>query len=265
VNPDSWIEFMSPAEENHGLRGQTAHAFLEAHADSSAELGELASRMAHEIRNPLNAIRMQVAVIRNKLLNPSPDNLDVAWGQLERLEQETLRVENLVKCFLEWCRPPANEPEDIHLPRMLKEVADLVRSKFEESGHRLTVQRRRNNRLWVHMDRSRLQRVLSNVLSNALHAMASPGQVVIRPVQRGQASVAIQIEDTGSGIRPENLSRVFHPFYSTDNGGHGLGLPIAKRMVEAAGGSIGVDSRPGKGSCFEIILPLSREPGTHSS
>src|SRR5690606_16372977 len=122
-----------------------------------AELGEIASRMAHEIRNPLNAIRMQVAVIRNKLLRPDPKNIGVAKDQLERLEMEVLRLERLAKDFLEFGRVPAYEPEDICLVELIEDVVSQVRPDFEVFGHVIRLQRDSGTELWVRADRARLR------------------------------------------------------------------------------------------------------------
>jgi signal transduction histidine kinase len=231
-------------------------ARLEARQESLAEIGEIASRMAHEIRNPLNAIRMQVAVIRNKLLKPDAQNLEVAKGQLERLEVEVLRVEKLAKAFLEFGRPPADEPEDVCLLQLVDDVVALVRPEFEEAGHVLTFESNGGADLWVHMDRAKLRQVLLNLLSNARNAMNSRGRVQVGLHREGEAYASIQIEDTGCGIQPEDLADIFLPFHSPSATGEGLGLPISKKIVEAVGGCIRVQSQVSRGSCFEVVLPL---------
>lgn len=231
-------------------------ARLDSRQEALAELGEVASRMAHEIRNPLNAIRMQVAVIRNKLLNPDARNLEVAKGQLERLETEVLRLEKLAKAFLEFGRPPLDELEDFCLVQLIEDVVGLIRPEFELFGHELDLQTEAGSRLWVRTDRAKLHQVLLNLLSNARDAMSSPGQVRIR-LHRGESSQAsIQIADTGCGIPEANLAEIFLPFNTCSSTGAGLGLAIARRIVETAGGTIRVQSELGKGSCFEVLLPL---------
>jgi signal transduction histidine kinase len=228
----------------------------DARQEALAELGEISSRMAHEIRNPLNAIRMQVAVIRNKLLQPDPQNLQIARGQLDRLEQEVLRVDKLARSFLEFGRPPADEPEEICLADLLHDVASLVRPEFEERGHLLeTVIEQGAASLVVHMDRAKLRQVILNILANARKAMSTPGRVQIRLASAGRELLQFSVEDTGCGIPADVMPHIFVPFYSRSFGGEGLGLAIVKKIVESAGGQVDVTSAAGHGTCFKVQLP----------
>lgn len=228
--------------------------------EALAELGEIASRMAHEIRNPLNAIRMQVAVIRNKLMKPDPQNLEVARGQLERLESEVMRVEKLAKAFLEFGRPPIDEPEDFCLRELVEDVFALIGPEIEQAGHQAELTCQTQHELWVRMDRSKLRQVLLNLLSNARIAMSDPGCVRINVEREGGRQARISIEDTGCGIAPEHLAEIFLPFHAFSSTGAGLGLAIAKKIIDSAGGTIRVRSQVGKGTCFEIVLPLAEVP-----
>lgn len=237
----------------------------EARQEALAELGEMASRMAHEIRNPLNAIRMQVAVIRNKLLRPDPSNLDVARGQLERLEIEVLRVEKLARSFLEFGRPPADEPEEIDLVHLLEDVVALVRPEFEAEGHRLEGDWSLADAadLRVRMDRAKLHQVLHTLLGNARNAVDRPGRICVSLARTREHEACIRVQDSGCGIPPEELPEIFLPFHTFGTSGDGLGLAIAKKIVDAAGGCIRVESRVGQGSCFEVVLPLMEAQTAH--
>ena len=228
---------------------------VDSRQQSLAELGEIASRMAHEIRNPLNAIRMQVAVIRNKLARPDPDNLNVARGQLARLEQEILRVEKLTKAFLEFCRSPADEPEDVPLAELVEDVAALIRPECDERGIELIVQRGADTaRLCVYADRSKLKQVFMNMLANARSAITAPGRVTLPVARYGDREVSVQVRDTGCGISSEVMPHIFAPFFSTRGDGEGLGLAIVKKIIEGAGGFLQVESRVGEGTSFRVIL-----------
>jgi signal transduction histidine kinase len=230
---------------------------VDSRQEALAEMGEIAGRMVHEIRNPLNAIRMQVAVIRNKLANPEPENLRIARSQLDRLEQEVLRVERLAKAFLEFGRPPADEPEEMRPVEVVEDVASLLRPEFEDRQHRLLVQYRPDAAdLRIRVDRAKFRQVIMNLLTNARRAMTLPGQAIVRVQRHHEHHVSIQVCDSGCGIAPEDMPNIFVPFYSTHSEGEGLGLAIVKRILESAGGSLRVESKEGQGSCFEIILPL---------
>lgn len=227
-----------------------------ARQEALADLGEIASRMAHEIRNPLNAMRMQVAVIRNKLSQPDPQSLDVARTQLERLEHEVVRVEKLARAFLEFGRPPADEPQDVWLAPFLQDVVALVEPEFEEFGHSLTLEiGEKASNLWVRMDPAKLRQVVLNLLANARHAMNTAGRASVQLAPFDEGLVCIRVCDSGRGIGQEELPNIFQPFYTRGTGGEGLGLPIVKQIVEAVGGSLQVESKPEKGSCFTVILP----------
>jgi signal transduction histidine kinase len=116
----------------------------------------------------------------------------------------------------------------------------------------------------VRADRAKLRQVLLNLLTNARDAMSSPGGVRVRLRAEGQNHACIQIEDTGCGIPQEGLAEIFLPFNSCSGSGAGLGLAIAKRIVDTAGGTIRVRSQVGKGSCFDVVLPLAEIGVGHS-
>jgi signal transduction histidine kinase len=118
--------------------------------------------------------------------------------------------------------------------------------------------------LQVKMDESKLRQVLLNLLENARQAMPEGGRLSLGCARDSRAGVRIQVADTGGGIPPENLDRVFDAFFSTKSAGTGLGLAIVKQTVEAAGGRILVDSQVGKGTRFEISLPLAVTAGAAS-
>jgi len=226
-----------------------------------AELGKLASGLVHEIRNPLNAMRMQIAVIHGKLRQPEDGNLDLALQQLSRLETEVLRVTDLATDFLAYGRPGPDKLEDVDVRAVVRDVAEFVRPTFERSG--LTVvcsaAREETGELSVRMDRGKLRQVLLNLAENARQAMGESGRLELRVDPATDREVRIIVADDGPGIVPERMARVFEPFYSTREGGTGLGLAIVKRTVENAGGRVQLRSAPDAGCRFEIRLPLVRE------
>lgn len=234
----------------------TDRARSDGRQEALAELGEIASRMTHEIRNPLNAIRMQVAVIRNKLLKPDVRALEVARGQLDRLESEVMKLESLAKAFLEFGRPIVSHPEDLCVGPFLDEVIASARPALEEAGHSVLVQGCEDETTWVRIDSASLRQALTNLLSNALHAMGEAGQVRVRLGREGDDLAIVEVEDTGCGIPEEELPDLFLPFHGFSCGGQGLGLAMTKKIVEAAGGEVRVESRVGEGSSFQIVLPL---------
>ena len=224
--------------------------------ESLAPFGEIASRMAHEIRNPLNAMRMQVAVIRHKLRQPDAANLAVASTQLARLEEEVLRVEKLAKTFLELSRPTQGVPQLIEVEPLVNEVAALFRPTLEALGVQFQVQAAARPPQRVFMDREKLRQVLLNLLENARGAVKAGDQISLR-LSGVDDRIVIQVQDTGFAILADELPKIFLPFYSRN--GNGLGLAVVKQIVEAAGGVVTVASEGPRETCFEVHLPPADE------
>jgi PAS domain S-box-containing protein len=225
-----------------------------------AEVGKLASGLVHEVRNPLNAMRMQIAVIRNRFKRPHDGDMKTAITQLQRLEHEVLRVQQLANDFLAYGRPASDNPETIELSQVVSDVAEFVKPEFEQIGVHVDVTMGADaGRLSVRMDLSKLRQMLLNLAENARQAMTGGGMLKINCDKHSDQEVRIQVCDTGRGIPPEQLPRVFDVFYTTKDEGTGLGLAIVKRTVEAAGGHVEVESEVDHWTRFEIYLPLATE------
>lgn len=229
-----------------------------ARLDHLAEVGKLAGGLAHEVRNPLNAMRMQIAVAKSKLRKVDGADAEAACNQLGKLEGEVLRLQDLVTNFLAYGRPPADELQEFEIATLVDDVADFVRPEFESAGMRVDVEIDEAVRgATVVMDRGKLRQVLLNLLENARHAMDSGGKATLRLGMPDAKSVELTVADTGRGIPREKLHRVFDAFFSTKDDGNGLGLAIVKRIVESAGGKISVDSVEGEGTRFTLALPIA--------
>ncbi len=219
-----------------------------------AQLGTLASGLAHEIRNPLNAMNINLELLEE----------DVASGRLgaESLEllrasrSEVLRLEQLVKDFLAFARPRAVITEEIVPGELVADVVRFSRPEFAKAGVALEL-KHEDIAPTVRVDTGQLRQAILNVLSNALDASRSGGkvEVIVGPTVQGDAKIVIR--DEGEGIAPEDLGHIFEIFWSKKlkTPGSGLGLPIAIRAVEEHGGHIDVVSTPGQGSTFTIVLP----------
>jgi signal transduction histidine kinase len=232
-----------------------------ARQEQLAAMGGLARRMVHEIRNPLNAMRMQIAVIQDLLSGPQAPSDTVRVEHLERLDQEVTRLEKLAKSFLVYGRPPRDEPEQIELRDALDDVAEFIRPAFERIGAHVEVQIEQGiEPLVVRMDKSKLREVLLNLTENAREAMDG-GTLTIRLGRVSRDEALIQIVDTGRGIPEGDLPMIFQGLRSTKTDGSGLGLLIVKRIVEDTGGSITVDSQIGRGTRFDIVLPTIPRKG----
>jgi signal transduction histidine kinase len=220
-----------------------------------ASLGLLAASVAHEIRNPLTAIKAALFIQQKKLRDGSAEREDV-----QMVEKEIVRLERIVNDFLLFARPadpdlatiPANEP--------LKEVAALFTTPLSKAGIRLV--REESPAMRLRADLGQLKQVLINLVQNAADSTEAGGTVTLRArrdrrrLTNGETDVVVlEVADTGKGITPEVEKRLFDPFFTTKEDGTGLGLSIAARMVEKQGGALQYQTRPSHGTTFGIILP----------
>ncbi|MBN1508433.1 MAG: hypothetical protein JW955_16410 [Sedimentisphaerales bacterium] len=230
-----------------------------------AEVGELASGLVHEVRNPLNAMRMQIAIMQDGLSQPDAEGVALAVSQLRCLEKEVFRVQALANDFLAYGRPSPDNPEPLDVRQAVASIADFVKPELEQSGASVEVIAGEEDDLIVNMDAAKLRQVLLNLAVNARQAMGTGGKLTLKVGKASQSEACISVRDTGCGIPPDRLARIFEVFYSTKDEGTGLGLAIAKQNVEAAGGRIQVESEAGVGTCFRVFLPLAEGAGAAAS
>jgi signal transduction histidine kinase len=220
-----------------------------------ATLGNMAAGVSHEIRNPLNAISMGLQRLQAEFRpTAEPEEYDRV---LALVGGEVHRLNAMVEEFLALARPPVLKPEPIRVADLLAETAALVEPEARRTGVRL-------ERLVpddlppLTADRDRLTQVLLNLTRNALEAMPDGGRLRLEAAATPRA-VTLAVTDSGPGIAPEARARLFEPYYTTKARGLGLGLAIARQIVEAHGGAIDVEPADGGGSRFRVTLP--REPG----
>lgn len=224
-------------------------------------LGRLSAGMAHEIRNPLNAMKGAIVHIRRRRAD---DPLIVEYTRL--VSEEIDRLNHFVTEFLHFARPSQPHPVATDVNHLILSTQNLFAEQVGESDIRL------ENRLMpdlpqVWVDSHQIEQVLINVLINALDAVSPGGTIafssrIILAEEGGDPldRVRIEIQDTGIGIEEENLPYVFDPFYSTKASGTGLGLPLSLSIVENHHGHMRLVSRPGKGTTVIIDLPVDMEP-----
>ena len=223
-------------------------------AERNAYKGLLASGLAHEIRNPLNAMNMNLQMLEEEL--QALPGLD-AGEPLELLgstKNEIRRLESLVTNFLLYARPSPPKIEVHDVGQVLREVATFLQADFR--GHGVAVRLDIDPLVpAVGFDDAKIRQALMNILVNARQVLKEGGTVTLRSRAGGAGEVLVEIQDDGPGMTEETRARIFEPFYSQRRGGTGLGLPIAKLLVEQHGGTVEVLSEPGKGSTFRIHLP----------
>ncbi|GAB4552830.1 MAG: ATP-binding protein [Geothermobacteraceae bacterium] len=220
-------------------------------ADRLSALGELSAGLAHEIRNPLGSIRGTAEIVRDGV--PEESHLrefaDILLREVDRLNR-------VVQDFLDFARPEQPGEDRVDLNRLVDEVLALTGRMLAKS--QIEVRFDRGDLLLCRGRSEQLRQVLLNLVINAHQAMPAGGTLALSTRCDGQRA-RLKVQDTGAGIAPENLERIFDPFYTTRSNGTGLGLAITARIISGHRGTITVDSTPGQGALFTIELPCSEE------
>jgi len=220
-------------------------------AERLAAVGELASGVGHELRNPLNVIRNCAYLLEmslgDKLESDTKDTLKVLDKQIDAANK-------IVTDLLDFTRikPPSQ------CKVILKDLLDESISYIERPDNIKLTSRLNGNDFSLHTDPDQLNRVFTNIMTNAIQAMKESGGELTIDAEEQNENVVIRFSDTGCGIPPENLEKIFEPLFTTKPKGIGLGLAITKRLIEQNGGNISVTSEMNKGTTFTITLPLDR-------
>ncbi|MBK8480218.1 MAG: GAF domain-containing protein [Proteobacteria bacterium] len=249
--------------------------------DRLAALGQMAAGLAHEIRNPLGAIKGAAQLLRGAVPPPPAEaphpetgasgddaaaNTDAGADEPELIDiivQEVNRLDHVVAQFLGYARPDRGDRQLLHINQVLQRSAQLLRSQHQDAALETQLA---PDLPQVRVDADQLHQVFLNLAINGLEAMGGQGQLQLetraRHAFRGGRStqlVEISFSDSGRGIPSEHLDSIFIPFFTTRERGTGLGLPICQRIVESHGGTIEVQSTPGQGSTFTVVLPTADE------
>jgi signal transduction histidine kinase len=225
------------------------------HSTKMAAIGELAANIAHEVNNPLTSVLGYTTHLMKSLDLPESSK-----KILRMMEQETLRVRKIIRNLLDFSRHKDSwmHPTDILQP--LRETVAFVQGAAQSSLVKIH-EEYNGSPVIVNMDPNEMKQVFINIINNAFQAMPQGGDLWIRVHPVGGYEAMIEFADTGVGISPENLQKIFEPFFSTkeDRDGTGLGLSISYRIVQRYGGRIDAESESGKGTIFRIVLPLYKK------
>ena len=222
-------------------------------SEKLAALGQLAAGIAHEIRNPLTSI--------NILIHSLTENLsteDSRWEDLKVIEEEVLRINEILDQFLRFAKPASPLFEKTNLIPIFEEILQLLRPQIERG--KIAVKKEFEPLPLITVDKEQIKQVILNLLMNAIQAMPGGGELSMSGrFSKDGYWVELTIQDSGIGIPLEDLKKLFDPFFSTKEGGIGLGLSIAHRIIDQHHGKIEVESTPGKGTLFTISLPVFTE------
>jgi signal transduction histidine kinase len=220
-------------------------------ADRMAAISRVSSGVAHEVKNPLNAILLHVEVARSKLARGDTD----VQPQMEIISREILRLDRVVKTFLDFSRPVELNLANVPLGEFMGEIVDLARPQAEGSGIRVNLSGETEG-VELRVDGDLLKQALLNVVVNAIEAMPEGGELHLE-ASAGDDTAEIRISDTGAGIPPELREKIFRLYFTTKQAGSGIGLAMTFRIVQLHDGTIDFTSEPGKGTTFIIQLPIA--------
>ncbi len=220
-------------------------------SEKLAALGQLAAGIAHEIRNPLTSINILIHSLRERL--PSENSLQ---EDIKVIEEEIHRMNEIVDQFLRFAKPSSPFLEKTDVLSIFEETLQLLRPQIEKQ--RIVVEKEFQALPMIQMDPEQMKQAMLNLLLNAIQAMPEGGQLTLK----GQNSkdgqwIHLSIEDSGMGISPEDIDKLFDPFFSTKEGGVGLGLSITHRIIDQHHGKIEVENAPEKGTIFTVWLPIN--------
>jgi PAS domain S-box-containing protein len=220
--------------------------------EKMASIGRLSAGVAHEINNPLTTILTSTMLIQEDM---SPQ--DPAYEELSIISNEALRCRKIVASLLDFARQSEPEKKLIHINAIVAESVLLTQKQAAFKD--ITV----NSQLGPNIpeqlvDKGQVQQALINLILNAVEATEPGGTISVTTALDVEKQVTrIKIKDTGSSIHPDDLDKIFEPFFTTKEMGTGLGLAITHGIIEQHGGIITVDSKPGVGTCFAILLPIA--------
>jgi signal transduction histidine kinase len=216
-------------------------------------LGKLSSGMAHEIRNPLNAIGMSIQRLKREFA-PEDGKIEEYQKFLDIVRNEVLRVNRIVEEFL-LSTKSGMAMEHQKLVTILEEVIMMLHERASGSG--IKIEYDRTSSISVSCQKERMKQVFYNLILNGMEAIGKGGAITISSEMNG-TNARVNVRDTGPGIKKEDVSKIFEYYYTTKDKGMGLGLPLSYMIVKDHGGDIRVQSDEGKGTVFTITLPVRR-------
>jgi len=227
-------------------------AASEVESERGKAVSMLAAEVAHEIGNPLNSLYLHLQMLQRLLKCPEPDVADAAQ-EVDEARAEVERLDAIINQFLRALRPGRPVFEPLDLKSLVLESLNFMKQEITDRKIQLEFYWGENVPQ-VNGDPGQLKQAFYNLVRNAMQAMPSGGSLTIR-CTADDAFVMLSVTDSGCGIKPENMQKIFKPFFTTKNAGTGLGLMIVERIVREHGGALAVDSRENAGTTFTISLP----------
>ena len=226
-------------------------------AEKLSALGQLAAGVAHEIRNPLNAISMASQRIRREYAPTEEEKKSGFQNITGIIRDEIKRLNRIVEEFVIFSRSRRLEFTSESITTVLERMASLIREEADLKGIAIRTEWEGNDPLVIPMDVDKLRQAFYNLLKNAMEAITGQGRIDISARRNGAGMVSIRISDTGCGLTAGEIDHIFDPEYTTKEKGLGLGLALAHEIIRGHGGEIRVESAVGVGTTFDVLLPLT--------
>ena len=223
-------------------------------AEKSAVIGRLGSAIAHEIRNPLNYINLTLDHLRSKFAPADEERVASFTKLITQIKSEVARINQQISDFLNYSRPANVNLRPTDARTVVEDSLRLVEAQASENDIRIAVVEHENVPT-ILADPEFLRSVFNNLFINAVQSMGNEGGNLNVRISPDDEFVRFEITDTGSGIKSENISKIFEPYFSTKETGTGLGLAIVQKIVEVHNGTINVESKEGEGTKFTVRLP----------
>ena len=219
------------------------------------EIATLAGGLAHEIRNPLSTMSLNLELLSEDMAGSESPRDRRMLTKIEKVQQECDHLNEILNAFLQFARVGELELVESDLNAVVRDFVDFYQPTADDCGIEIS-QHLESNLPAVKLDKSLMRQVLMNLAQNAQQAMPGGGLLELQTFVRADC-VRLEFIDTGQGMDERTRSRLFQVFFSTKPNGSGLGLPTVRRIVEAHGGEISCESEPGKGTRFSIALPVA--------
>lgn len=217
----------------------------------------LAAGVAHELGNPLNSFYLQLQLMERELEKGAELKLEKVKESIHVAKSEVKRLDGIIKQFLKAIRPSIPQLQSLSINEVVEESLEFLLPEL--SDREIQIEKEFMPGLpWVAVDRDQMKQVFYNLIRNAMQAMR-PGGLLKVKTSYEEGKIVILFCDTGEGMSPETVARLFEPYYTTKQGGTGLGLVIAQRIVREHGGDLVIKSELGKGSCVEVGLALPNQ------
>jgi signal transduction histidine kinase len=218
-----------------------------------AELAQIAGSLAHEIKNPLSVIRMNMELVEEELVDAESPRERRVWTKIQTVHDQCVRLERLLNDFLKFAKLRDLELSVGSLNKQITTILDMYEAQAQSQN--VEIVRYLDPELpAMRMDVETMQAALANLIKNAMESMPSGGELTVR-THLTPSGIAMDLIDTGCGMSEDTALNMFTAFYTTKPAGSGLGLPMARKVVRAHGGRIGVESEEGHGTKFTLEFP----------